>query len=302
MNRKVGTLVRAMGKINLYLNVTGREENGYHTIESVMQSVSLCDRVTVSAARGEGVIRIACNLPYVPCDERNIACKAARAFLEECGIFAEVHISIDKRIPVAGGMAGGSADAAAVLLGLNRIFDKPLDDGRLYAIAASLGADVPFCLAGGTALCTGYGDVISPLESSLSLPLLIVPSRENVSTPWAYAELDRAYGNFASPPAEDARLAALSRALETGNAEAVAENMYNIFEDVILPQREQAAQAKRLLDSAGALRAMMSGSGPTVFGLFENAAARDGAARILAKHGFRPKKAEIVRRKVQKPH
>lgn len=302
MKKKVGTLVRAQGKINLYLNVTAREENGYHTIESVMQSVSLCDRVTVSAARGADEIRVACNLPYVPCDGRNIAYQAARAFLDECGLGAEVHISIDKRIPVAGGMAGGSADAAAVLAGLNRVLGEPLERERLYALAARLGADVPFCLAGGTALCTGRGEVLSPLESRLSLPLLIVPSRESVSTPWAYAELDRAYGNFASPRGEDMRLAALCRALEAGDAKATAENMYNIFEDVILPQRKQAAEAKRLLTAAGALRAMMSGSGPTVFGLFEEVSVRDEAAHILAKRGFRPKIAEISHRKTQNTH
>ena len=302
MKKKVGTLVRAQGKINLYLNVTAREENGYYTIESVMQSVSLCDRVTVSAARGADEIRVACNLPYVPCDGRNIAYQAARAFLDECGICAEVRISIDKRIPVAGGMAGGSADAAAVLAGLNRVRGEPLGRERLHALAARLGADVPFCLAGGTALCTGRGEMISPLESSLSLPLLIVPSRESVSTPWAYAELDRAYGNFASPRGEDARLAALCRALEAGDAKAVAANLYNVFEDVILPQRKRAAQAKQCLTSCGALRAMMSGSGPTVFGLFESAAARDAAAHSLMKHGFRPKKAELSHRKTQNIH
>ena len=243
MKKKVGTVVRAQAKINLYLDVTARSENGYHKIESVMQSVSLCDRVTVSAARGGDEIRVSCNLPYVPCDGRNIAYKAARAFLDECGINAGVRITIDKRIPVAGGMAGGSTDAAAVLSALNRVLGSPLGRERLYALAESLGADVPFCLSGGTALC---------------------------------------------------------RALESGDASAAAANLYNIFEDVILPQRKQASEAKQMLTACGALRAMMSGSGPTVFGLFESVAARDEAAHILTKRGFRAKKAEISHRKVQK--
>lgn len=300
MKKKIGTTVRAEGKINLYLDVLARTGDGYHTIESVMQSVSLCDRVTVSAMRGESDIRIGCNLPYIPCDGRNIAYKAARALLDETGIEAAVRIFLDKRIPVAGGMAGGSADAAAVLAATNRVLGHPLPPERLRALAAGLGADVPFCMSGGTALCTGVGDVTSPTENRLSLPLLIVPSRESVSTPWAYGELDRAYGSFAVPRPHDARLDRLTAALAAGDIAGVSQNLYNIFEAVVLPHRPLAAKAKQLLTDCGAVAAMMSGSGPTVFGIFADAQTRDAAARVLARHGYRPKPADFTHGKSKK--
>lgn len=300
MKKKIGTTVRAEGKINLYLDVLSRAENGYHAIESVMQSVSLSDRVTVSAMRGDGDIRISCNLPYIPCDGRNIAYRAARALLDAAGIDAAVRIFLDKRIPVAGGMAGGSADAAAVLTAVNRVLGHPLTPERLYALAARLGADVPFCMSGGTALCTGVGDVTSPLKNRLSLPLLIVPSRDSVSTPWAYGELDRAYGSFAAVRARDARLDRLTAALAAGDADGVCGNLYNIFEAVVLPRRPQAAKAKQLLLDGGARAAMMSGSGPTVFGIFPDVPTRDAAARILVRHGYHPKNADFTNKKVKR--
>ena len=300
MKKKIGTTVRAEGKINLYLDVLARTDDGYHTIESVMQSVSLCDRVTVSAMRGEGDIRIGCNLPYIPCDGRNIAYKAVRALLDETGIDAAVRIFLDKRIPVAGGMAGGSADAAAVLTAANRVLGHPLPPERLRALAAALGADVPFCMTGGTALCTGVGDVTSPTENRLARPLLIVPSRESVSTPWAYGELDRAYGGFAAPRLHDARLDRLTAALAIGDIAGVAQNLYNIFEAVVLPHRPLAAKAKQLLTDCGAVAAMMSGSGPTVFGIFADAQTRDAAARVLVRHGYRPKPADFTHGKSKK--
>lgn len=297
MKKKIGITVRAEGKINLYLDVLSRTADGYHSIESVMQSVSLCDRVTVSATRGEGDIRIGCNLPFIPCDGRNIAYRAAHAYLEEAGIAAAVRIFLDKRIPVAGGMAGGSTDAAAVLTALSRLLGNPLPQARVLALAARLGADVPFCMRGGTALCTGIGDVTQPMESSLSLPILILLSRENVSTPWAYGELDRAYGGFTAPRVRDPRLARLTAALAAGDADGVCQNMYNIFEEVILPHRPQAAKAKKLLLDCGALGAMMSGSGPTVFGIFRDVQTRADAAAVLLRHGYRPKNANFTNKK-----
>ena len=155
-------------------------------------------------------------------------------------------------------------------------------------------------MAGGTALCTGVGDVTSPLENRLSLPLLIVPSRDSVSTPWAYAALDSAYGGFVAPRASDARLGRLTAALAAGDADGVCGNLYNIFEEVILPHRPLAAKAKQLLLGSGALAAMMSGSGPTVFGIFADTAARDAAARLLTRHGYRPKCADFTNGKSKK--
>ncbi|MBQ5390008.1 MAG: 4-(cytidine 5'-diphospho)-2-C-methyl-D-erythritol kinase [Clostridia bacterium] len=296
MRKKVGMEMRANGKINLYLDVLSDGASGFHEIKSIMQSVSLCDRVTVSAVREQSKnILLSCNLPYIPCDARNIAYKAADLFLTESAINAEVRIRLQKRIPVAGGMAGGSADGAAVLRGLNKLFGEPLTAEKLSAVAAKLGSDIPFCLWGKTAICTGRGEILEPIPCRAKLLLLIVPSSESVSTPWAYAELDKRFGDFGGRKAENApRFDALCTALAADDTAGIAENMYNIFEEAILPQRPLAQRAKELLLAHGAIGAMMSGSGPTVFGIFPDMEARKSAEAALKKEGYSPKKAETI--------
>ena len=294
MKNKIGYEVRANGKINLYLDVLSKEESGFHTIKSIMQSVSLSDRAIVSLSKGAAtVIHITCDSPYVPCDERNIAYKAAAKYLEACGIFAEVNINLQKRIPVSGGMAGGSTDAAAILVALNKLLGGALSQNELYKVAASLGSDVPFCLMGATALCEGRGEILTPIRNTARLKLLIVPSTENVSTPWAYGMLDDKFGDFSGRD-NSARLLALSAALAAGDVRGVAANMYNIFEEVILPERPVASRAKELLLECGAIGAMMSGSGPTTFGIFEDDETRAAAAAVLKENGYRPKTAESM--------
>lgn len=294
MKNNVGYEVRANGKINLYLDVTGRMENGFHTIKSIMQSVSLCDRATVSVIKGAASsVNITCDSPYVPCDERNIAYKAAMKYLEKSGISATVNIALQKRIPVSGGMAGGSTDAAAVLRALQKLLGGALKSDELYDAVAELGSDIPFCLMGKTALCEGRGEILTPLENRAKLHLLIVPSSESVSTPWAYGALDEAFGDFSSRDNE-ARYNALTAALASGDAHGVANNMYNIFEEVILPERPIARRAKELLLECGAIGAMMSGSGPTTFGIFEDTETRSAAMQILKNNGYYPKAAESM--------
>lgn len=294
MKNSIGYEVRANGKINLYLDVLAKEESGFHAIKSIMQSVSLCDRAILSAAKGIATeIRISCDSPYVPCDERNIAYKAAVKYLEACGISAQVNVNLQKRIPVSGGMAGGSTDAAAVLVALNKLFGGALPQSELYKVAASLGSDVPFCLMGKTALCEGRGEILSPLTNTARLKFLIVPSTENVSTPWAYGRLDEEFGDFSGRD-NSARFNALVSALENGDVKGVAANMYNIFEQVILPERPVARRAKELLLEGGAIGAMMSGSGPTTFGIFEDDETRAAAASLLKENGYYPKVAESM--------
>ena len=294
MKNNIGFEVRANGKVNLFLDVLSRADNGFHEIKSIMQSVSLCDRMIVSAVRSSMTqIRINCDIPYVPCDERNIAYKAAAKFLEVSGISAEVKITLHKRIPVSGGMAGGSTDAAATLRALNKLFGGAVNGEELYKIAASLGSDVPFCLMGETALCEGRGEILTPIENRAKLLFLIVPSSESVSTPWAYGELDRIHGDF-SGRYNETRFNALCASLASGDVYGVAKNMYNIFEDAILPERPIARRAKELLIENGAIRAMMSGSGPTVFGIFENEEARAAAHAVLKQNGHYPKPAESI--------
>lgn len=292
MKNSNGVELPAYAKINLYLDVTAREENGYHKIESVMQRVSLCDRVAVSVSREPGrSIFVRCNLPYVPRDARNIAYRAAELFMDAAGVCGSVRITLGKRIPVAGGMAGGSTDAAAVLRALNRLFGYPFGRARLTELACALGSDVPFCLRGGTAVCTGFGEIMSGVRSRTRLCLLIVTGGENVSTPWAFEMLDRYYQNFDARASGPARLERLTESLCAGDAARAAESMYNVFEPAIFPHRPRAARAKELLLENGALGALMSGSGPTVFGVFPDTGTRFRAGAALLGEGFTVREA-----------
>nr|MBQ5811096.1 4-(cytidine 5'-diphospho)-2-C-methyl-D-erythritol kinase [Clostridia bacterium] len=296
MARTIGTPMRANGKINLYLDVLSDGTSGFHKIKSIMQSVSLCDRVTVSLIKDcKTEIFIDCPLPFIPKDERNIMYVAAKLFLDEIGEDAKVNITLDKKIPVSGGMAGGSTDGAAVLFALNRLYGKPLTDEKLLTLGAKLGSDVPFCMMGRTAICEGRGEILTPVKNRAKLKLLIVPSAEGVSTPWAYGELDRMYGDFAGREKKnEAGFKALCKALEEGDVSGICDNMYNIFESAIINQRPLASRAKELLLESGAAGAMMSGSGPTVFGIFEDDATRSRAADILRKNGYSPKVTESI--------
>ena len=296
MSKFIGLEERGAGKVNLYLDVISDGSSGFHKIKSVMQSVTLCDRIVVSAIKDCATdINIECSLPFIPTDERNIAHVASKLFLSEIGESARINIRIQKRIPVAGGMAGGSADGAAVLTALNRLFGTPLSSEVLLELGAKLGSDVPFCIQGRTSLCEGRGEILTPLKNKAKLLFIIVPSSESVSTPWAYGELDRVYGDFSSREEKDgARYNRLEKALASGDVSGICENMYNIFEGVILPQRPLAMKAKEILLENGAVGAMMSGSGPTVFGIFDNEKARSRALAIVKDAGYFAKTAESI--------
>lgn len=296
MKKKVGMEMRANGKINLYLDVLSDGKSGFHEITSIMQSVSLCDHVLVSAAKSNATaIHLECNLPYIPCDARNIAYRAAELFLAEVNMTAEAYIRLQKRIPVAGGMAGGSTNGAAVLAALNKLLGSPLTQSALLTLSEKLGSDVPFCLLGKTALCEGRGEILTPIENRAKLLLLIVPSSESVSTPWAYSTLDAMFGDFAGRKEQNqARLDRLTAALAAGDTAGIVSNMYNIFEEAILPERPLARRAKELLIEGGAIGAMMSGSGPTVFGVFADTESRKEADELLKANGYYPKSAESI--------
>ena len=226
---------RANAKINLYLNVVGRRENGYHDIVSLMQTVSLCDLVTLDYRPGEHtVIRLtASGNDGMPTDCRNLAWRAAEKYLGRIGQGGEVTIAIEKHIPMAAGLAGGSADAAAVLRGLNRLCGDRLSIEELCALGATLGADIPFCIKGGGALVTGIGECLEEVISMPQTPLVVACMGEGVSTPWAYGKLDEAHGGFVSPAPTDARPDRILRAMENGATEAACESFYNIFEEVV---------------------------------------------------------------------
>lgn len=275
---------RAYAKINLYLDVTGIGDDGFHTLRSVMQTVGLYDGLRVDASpAAEPSVSVSVRGRYrVPVGEGNLAYRAAMLYMEAAAAPMRVHIHLEKHIPVAAGLGGGSADAAAVLRALNRATGRRLSVPRLLALAAMLGSDVPFCLLGHTRLCEGRGERMQSLSPCPPLPLVILPSPERVSTPVAYAALDTAHNGFLSP-CEHGDLLAMTDALSAGNTQAILSALYNIFEDVILPTVPIATENRDRLLSLGARAAMMSGSGPTVFGVFDSAEAAEVAARELGR-------------------
>lgn len=255
----------APAKINLFLDVGPVAPNGYHPICSIMQTVSLYDTITVETRAQPGIV-LECPGSSLPCDNKNLAYRAAQAFFDESNIKnTGIIITVEKRIPVASGLAGGSTDASAVLLLLNTLFDKPLSKDALLHIGGRLGADVPFCMTGGTALCSGIGDKLFPLPALAPTTVIIARGGADVSTAGAYGMLDEKYGM---------QMPGMPHMWEKLGKEvfsyASKSDFYNIFESVILPHHKEAATYKTILENAGAYAAMMSGSGPAVFGLFDN--------------------------------
>lgn len=287
--------IKAYAKINLYLDVTGRREDGYHTIESVMQQISLFDYVTVmktDAAPGTKRISITCTDRSVPQNEENIAFRCAKAYFDSQGIDDyQVRIHIDKRIPRAAGLAGGSTDGAAVLKMLPILFDKKTDMKTLCEIAGSVGADIPFSLVGGTCLAKGTGETLTPMKRSFCCPILVVAAEDEVSTPEAYRMLDQRYGEKFSHPMETGWDAGFSSFM---NSTEVPRRLYNIFESVVLPAHPKAAAVKEELLSYGAASALMSGSGPAVFGLFSSEGERDIAFDHFSERGLRAYPCQFV--------
>ena len=252
---------KAYAKINISLDVTGRRPDGYHEMSMPMQTVSLCDDITIRT-EGEGV-RARCNLRYVPCDERNLAVRAALRYLEAIGQPDRgLRIELGKRIPVGSGMGGGSADAAAVLRALNRSFDGRMSPEELSALAAGIGSDVAFCLHGGTMLATGRGEVLRPLPPLPPCRIVIVKPGFSISTPELFQKLDRA------PVRIHPDTAGLIAAMEQGDLAGVCRRLYNVFEDVDDRRMRTIRPIKRSLLDGGALGAVMTGTGSAVFGLF----------------------------------
>lgn len=270
--------ITAPAKINLFLDVTGRRPDGYHTIAGVMQTISLCDTVTLEitepvdhASAGAESITLTCTSPDIPADGRNLAWRAAEAYFAATSTGCKsLTIHIEKRIPAAAGMAGGSADAAAVLVGLNHLFGNPLTTEALCEVGLKLGADVPFCIRGGAQITEGIGEVLTPIAPMPPCELVVACGGEGVSTPAAYKALDTLYGNFDpvtyTPRSEE--LSTLLSALRQGDLTALCKSTFNLFEGVVLPERPVARGIKETLLASGAVTAMMSGSGPSVFGVF----------------------------------
>lgn len=262
--------VKAYAKINLHLDIKGIRPDGYHDVENVMQSVSLCDTVSVTRTDRE-TFTCECDVAGVPTDEKNIAVRAAKLYAEATGLGGGAHIKIEKRIPMAAGLAGGSTDGAAVLVALNRLNGNALDREELCAIGSRLGADVPFCIVGGCAYSDGTGDTLHPFPSIPEDTVFVVAcGGEGVSTPWGYGVMDREHNNFSYYITKGTDT--LRAALTGSSPDEFYKHIFNIFEEPVLRERPVAACIKQTMLSAGAKNAMMSGSGPSVFGIFENKA------------------------------
>jgi 4-diphosphocytidyl-2-C-methyl-D-erythritol kinase len=265
----------APAKLNLTLDILGRRPDGYHELQMVMQSVSLCDDVRVRETEGQG-LSVCCDQPELPSGPENLAWRAAEAFFQAVGLRRGMEISLTKRIPAQAGLAGGSADAAAVLRGLRALLAPELPLRELERIGARVGSDVPFCVRGGTALAEGRGERLTPLPALPPCWIVLCKPSFGLSTPALFGRV-RAEALERRPD-----LAAVRAALEAGSLEGVAARLCNVFEEVLTPDEKREIRAiRRRLESCGALGGAMSGSGPTVFGLFADAAAARGAAAAL---------------------
>jgi 4-diphosphocytidyl-2-C-methyl-D-erythritol kinase len=265
----------AHAKINLSLDVTGKLDNGYHTLEMILQTISLKDEVILQK-KPEGV-EISCDNPQVPCDGRNICDKAARAFFEKAGIPGGVRIQINKRIPLGAGLGGGSTNAAAVLKGLNALYDARLTQEQLLELGLQCGADVPFCLAGGTCLARGIGEELTKLPHFGGVHAVLIMPEFSVSTAWVYSNYRM------DDPVLHPDTQSIVSAIRMRDIKKVAHQMRNVLENVTAAKFPEIDVIKRELKQWGAAGSLMSGSGPSVFGLFEDQEKAHRAFTILGK-------------------
>lgn len=255
--------VKALAKINLGLDVVRRREDGYHEVRMVMQTIHLFDRLQIARNRS-GEITLSTNLPFLPTNENNLVYKAAKLLKDEFQIKDGIDVKLHKHIPVAAGMAGGSTDAAAVLYGMNRIFDLGLSGTDLMKRGVHIGADVPYCLMRGTALAEGIGEELTALSPMVKCPVLIAKPQISVSTKFVYENL-KLNEQTVHPDIDR-----LVEDIKAKDLRKIAGDMGNVLETVTIPNYPIIAQIKDHMMDHGALNAMMSGSGPTVFGLFEH--------------------------------
>ncbi len=268
--------LKAYGKINLGLDVLRKREDGYHEVRMIMQSVGIYDRIDLFRCEKPG-IRLSTNLHYLPANENNLAYKAAALLMDEFGVQEGVTIQLKKFIPVAAGMAGGSSDAAAVLFGINKMFGLGLDMEQLRERGIRIGADVPYCVLRGTALSEGIGEILTPLPPMPQCQVLIAKPGISVSTRTVYEKLhaDRL------TPEQHPDIDGMMDAIRQKDLAGVASRMGNVLELVTLPEYPEIGQIKEMMMEAGALNAMMSGSGPTVFGLFADPKAAADAYEMM---------------------
>ena len=266
--------LKALGKINLGLDVLGRRDNGYHDVRMVMQTVYLYDQIKIERTKEPG-IQLSTNLFYLPVNENNLAYQAANLLMEEFQISEGVKITLDKHIPVAAGMAGGSSNAAAVLFGINQMFSLGLSQKELMERGVTLGADVPYCIMRGTVLAEGIGEILTPLPDMPKCYILIAKPPISVSTKMVYEKLD------AHEIQEHPDIDGILHGLENQDLQQIASCMGNVLEKVTIEEYPVIEEIKSVMKDNGALNAMMSGSGPTVFGIYDDKQqAKNAASKI----------------------
>ncbi|MBB6692469.1 4-(cytidine 5'-diphospho)-2-C-methyl-D-erythritol kinase [Cohnella xylanilytica] len=251
---------KAPAKINLLLDVIRKREDGYHEVEMIMTMVDLADRLEMYELPRDQIV-LSSHAGYIPLDEKNLAFQAARLLKERCGVSRGVYIHLDKHIPVAAGLAGGSSDAAAALRGLNRLWNLGLSVRELEELGAELGSDVPFCIRGGTALATGRGEKLETISSPPQCWVVLAKPPINVSTADVYGKLR------ANELKEHPSVPAMLDAIERQSFADVCANLGNVLESVTLGRYPEVRQIKDVMTKLGADGVLMSGSGPTVFGL-----------------------------------
>jgi 4-diphosphocytidyl-2-C-methyl-D-erythritol kinase len=270
--------VKALAKINLGLDVLRRREDGYHEVKMVMQTIHLYDQLHLKKI--ESGIYLETNLGFLPVDESNLAYRAARLMKEKYQIEEGIDIRLNKRIPVAAGMAGGSTDAAGVLYGINELFNLGIKRKELMELGVQIGADVPYCIMRGTALAEGIGEKLTSLPPMVKCPVVIAKPQVSVSTKYVYENLK--LDEHTQHPDIDA----LIQNIRTKDLPAIAGSMGNLLETITAKKYPEIEKIKELMRENGALNAMMSGSGPTVFGLFDELETAKMAAAIVRQSGL----------------
>lgn len=271
--------MKAYAKINLGLDVIRKREDGYHDVCMIMQTVSLYDTIKIKVSEKPG-ITVRNNLTFLPNDHRNLVYKAAACFMDNLNIKKGVQIMLRKKIPVAAGLAGGSSDAAATLSGLNLLFQTGLSQGELRKLGVKLGADVPYCIMMGTALSEGIGEVLTPLKPMPDCDILLVKPNISVSTKYVYENLKLNAG-VTHPD-----IIRIKMAIEEGNLLNLAESMDNILQTVTIKDYPVITEIKDKMMELGALTSLMSGSGPTVFGIFSDHELAEKAFRCFKEAEF----------------
>ena len=272
---------KAYAKINLGLDVTGKRDDGYHIVRMIMQNVDLYDTL-VFEDNDSGEIRLTASSEKIPTDDRNLICKVAKQLKEAYGVTKGANIHLEKRIPVAAGMAGGSTDGAAAYVALNELWGLGLDKDKLCELAVKLGADIPYCIIGGTALAEGIGEELTTIADMPECFILIGKPAIDVSTGWVYTELD------SKEIVEHPDIDGIRGAIESGDLKRMCEIIGNVLEPVTAEKYKEIGEIERIMENCGAVRAIMTGSGPTVFGIYDDEAKAKDGYKAVKESGLAP--------------